>query len=332
MTAAFRLPPDDSWSFLTMATDSDGRQESTTGLSDEGASLGVEVLRDLAMREALGLLDADESALFEEAFGEMTPDDQAAMLDLQAAVAREIAGGGTEEPDRSLRYKVLARLTEEMASDASAAGPIAVIGSASSIGRRSRPVSANPRTDAVSELQFERVSRSAAVWRAASFALGAAAVALSVLHFQGQAVSNQLLQQKADSVIAERLAGLFGEDVDLGRFLYSGTAVVSALAALPEADGSAGFLLRESRANSAGEMPALLLGFQFPPSVVDVEVVAVRRDGSGEVVLDRFNVTGRSTYAALPLELGGIDIANVILEVRDADTGRTLMRTAVASA
>jgi hypothetical protein len=287
-------------------------------------------LRDLAMREALGLLDEDEAARFESAFLLMTPDDQAAMLDLQAAVAREIAGGGTEEPDRALRYKVLARLTEDMASDLSASGPIAVIGSARSGVRRSSTGGADSNaTRPVTELQFQRVSRSAAVWRAASFALAAAAITLGLLNFEGQRSVQRLLDHESDSLVADRLGDLFGEDVDLESFLNSSTAVVHAIGSVSADAAGSGLLFRESRINAAGGMPAVLVGFQFPDDVVSVDVVAVAIDGSGEASLGTFLVAGRTTHAAFPLELGNVSMANVIIEIRDAEDGTPLMRTAV---
>ncbi len=314
-----------------MATGDDRRTDRDRMAAESELPFGEDVLRDLAMREALGLLDDDESAALEHAFAILTPDAQAAILDLQAAVAREIAGGGVEKPDRSLRYKVLARLTEEMSSDLSASGPIAVIGGPRRGGRRSSgPVGAEFDSP-ISELQFERVSRSAAVWRAASFALGAAGIALFGLLFRAQAVSDHLLDQKSSEIVAERFGGLFGDQLDIRRLLDSGTAVVTPLASLPTenatADG-AGILLREKSPNAAGLMPAALLGFQFPPETRSIEVVAVRLDGTGEQSLGTFQVGGR-TFAAISLELGEVDLANVRLEVRDLDSGNVVLRTAI---
>ena len=95
----------------------------------DGNLLDEQTVKDFAMREALGLLEDLESERFEVAFEQMTPDEQAAVLDLQAAVVREVAGAGDETPDRALRYRVLARMTEEMASDPATRGPLATIGS-----------------------------------------------------------------------------------------------------------------------------------------------------------------------------------------------------------
>ena len=312
-----------------MATNDDRRTGSEHDATTRDLPLSDEVVRDLAMREALGLLDEDESALFETVFESMTPDDQAAVLDLQSAVAREIAGGGTDEPDRALRYKVLARLTEEMSSDLSVAGPIATIGTASRIGSRPRSASFRFDDERISELRFDRVRRSAAVWRAASFALAAAGIALFGLLFRAQSVSDHLLDQRSSEIIAERFGGLFGDEVDIRRLLASTTAVVTPLVAsstdAAAADG-ASILLREKDSTTAGLMPAALLGFQFPPETRRVEVVAVRLDGGGERSLGAFDVTGR-TFAALPLELGGIPLANVRLEVRDQASGTVIFRT-----
>ena len=69
-------------------------------------------LRDLAIREVVQLLDEHESVRLESSFSGLTPDQQAEILDLQAAVAREINAAGEESPDRSLRYRVLARVAE----------------------------------------------------------------------------------------------------------------------------------------------------------------------------------------------------------------------------
>ena len=54
-------------------------------------------LREMAMLEALGLLDSVDESKFEESFGGLSPALQAELLDLQAAVAAEIAAAGDEE-------------------------------------------------------------------------------------------------------------------------------------------------------------------------------------------------------------------------------------------
>ncbi len=317
-----------------MAMDDDRQAGSSRPVIGGEAKLDDETVRDLAMREALGLLDAEEEGLFEQVFEALTPDEQAAVLDLQAAVAREIGGVGLESPDRSLRYKVLARLTEEMALDHSATGPIAVIGNSGIDRVRSLVGSTRHQEAQVSELQFARVSRSAAVWRVASFALGGAAIALGALHFQGQSVSNQLLDQRASEIVAARFSGLLGEDVDLQPLLDSTTAVVTPLLSTSTSEDrgeGAGLLLRERDANQAGELPAALLCFQLPEGTAMVTVVAVPLDDpSAELTLGDFSVWGR-TFAALPLELDGIDMANVRFEVRDADTGELILRSATVA-
>ncbi|MFM1832189.1 MAG: hypothetical protein RLZZ461_505 [Planctomycetota bacterium] len=314
-----------------MAMEDDGRIGPTNARPEGGVALSEDALRDLAMREVLGLLDDAEAVDFEKAFTSMTPDDQAAVLDLQAAVAREIAGGGVEEPDRALRYKVLARMTEEIAGDLSISGPIAVIGGVDGPGRRRSIHRTHRQHDAaISELQFERVRRSAAVWRAASFALAAATITISGLLYQGQTNVNQLLGSKASEVIAERFGGLFGTDLDIRSFLEDSIAVASSLASVETGKPGAGMLLRRGKANDAGLMPAALLCVQLPEGTTRIGVFAVPNDGSEDLSLGELEVAG-STVAAVPLELGEIDLPNVRFEVRDLDTGAVILRTAIAA-
>ena len=94
-------------------------------------SIPLNELREMAMLEALGLLDSVDESRFEETFGGLSPAQQAELLDLQAAVSAEIAAAGEEKPDRALRYKVLARLASEIDQDQVACGPIASIGARS---------------------------------------------------------------------------------------------------------------------------------------------------------------------------------------------------------
>jgi hypothetical protein len=283
-------------------------------------------VRDLAMRETLGLLDQEETALLERLFANMTPDDQAAVLDLQAAVAREIGGAGVEEPDRALRYRVLARLAEESAVDAAASGPLATIGAARAA-RSGTPVM--PRVGQVSELQFDRVSRSAAVWRAASFALGSAVLTLAALMFQTQANTRVVVDRSRDDVVTRELLDLVGDQAQISRFLHSGTGVVRSLTGVDSAIDGTAVLFREERASKNGDLPAIILALRLPTSVSAIQVVAVLEDGS-QRELGQYDVAGRSAIAAIPLDLGGIELAGAVLELRDLGTGEVLMRTVTA--
>ena len=143
-------------------------------------------LRDLAIREVVQLLDEHESVRLESSFSGLTPDQQAEILDLQAAVAREINAAGEESPDRSLRYRVLARVAEAIEQDTEAVAPIASIGR---LGAHA-PASASVVFDEEKPVQRERATRSWSGmrnelgWRAAALVFGASLVVLGVIHWQ----------------------------------------------------------------------------------------------------------------------------------------------------
>ncbi len=313
-----------------MATDDDRRIDGDDlGLSAGSHSMDDAAIRDLAMREVLGLLDEPESADLEQAFASMTPDEQAAILDLQAAVARELAGAGSETPDRSLRYQVLARLTQEMETDVASAGPLAVIGARSVDrsfrGTGSRSAMAGP----ITELQFDRVSRSAAVWRAATFALGSAVLALAALTYRSQNVTRTIVDRLGDQVISQEIIDLVGEQAEIAAYFRSSTAVFSPLASATDDISMSGLLCREARPTLGGKFPATLLGFSFPARVGSIRIVAIETGGR-LVDLGTFNTDGRAPFAAFPVELASVDLAGAVFEIRDGETGSVLMRTAVA--
>ena len=143
-------------------------------------------LRDLAIREVVQLLDEHESVRLESSFSRLTPDQQAEILDLQAAVAREINAAGDEMPDRSLRYRVLARVSEAIEQDAEAVAPIASIGRLST----RTPVSPTLLFEEGESLRTERNTpprswiRNELGWRAAALVFGASLVVLGVIHWQ----------------------------------------------------------------------------------------------------------------------------------------------------
>ena len=200
-------------SFIHRALQKFGRSESCVSIlfflmmlesrSDESlGAISLNELREMAMLEALGLLDSVDESKFEESFGDLSPAQQAELLDLQAAVAAEIAAAGDEEPDRSLRYKVLARLASEIEHDELACGPIASIGSRTpddlagleDINEKRRVASADVSNE-------QRLRRSAMIWRAAAFVLGSSLLALVVIQQQSLALSGRILEL-ADSNIA----------------------------------------------------------------------------------------------------------------------------------
>ena len=165
-------------------------------MNEQTDELSVAERRDLAMREVLGLLEPDEEARFGRSFDALSPQDQAEILDLQAAIASEIGGLGDDLPDRALRYQVLARLAEEIDHEDLDVSPIASIGAdLRRRGSSDRRQQLSQGAEGLSEnILLERLNRSSKVWRAAAIALAAAF--LSVLVFQ------RSTQSSVDQIVA----------------------------------------------------------------------------------------------------------------------------------
>lgn len=165
-------------------------------MNEQMDELSVAERRDLAMREVLGLLEPDEEARFGRSFDALSPQDQAEILDLQAAIASEIGGLGDDLPDRALRYQVLARLAEEIDHEDLDVSPIASIGAdLRRRGSSDRRQQLSQGAEGLSEnILLERLNRSSKVWRAAAIALAAAF--LSVLVFQ------RSTQSSVDQIVA----------------------------------------------------------------------------------------------------------------------------------
>lgn len=302
--------------------------DNTSDATDGVPALDHQDVRDLAMREALGILDASESAAFEDLFGRMTPDDQAAVLDLQAAVAREIAGAGEDAPDRSLRYRVLARLTEEMAADPAARGPLAVIGAAASresLGR-GREVRLGD-APIVTELQFDRIRRSAGVWRVASLALGSAVLSLGLLQYQAQNTIGLVVDRLGDQVVTDDIRDLVDPSLDIDRFIDQQTAVAMSLVATTGVEGAGVVLAEPPMTSGSDTRAALLVALKLPEDIQAVKVVAVLPSGK-IMALDSFDLRGRTQLVTAALDLSELPDTGFIIEVRDGATGEVLLRSA----
>lgn len=287
-------------------------------------SMAVEELRDLAILETLGLLEEVDEARFERAFVDLSPDQQAELLDLQSAVAVEIAGAGDEEPDRALRYKVLARLASEIDHDDSACGPIA------SIGDRVRAIGSETRgtqepVAAGSPMDVRRMRRTSMIWRAATFVLGSSLIALVVIQQQTASLSSRLLDLADNNISLKELQGRLGgigfPEHEARLLLDSSTARSVAMAG----GAGAGILLIEE----AGETPGqgMMMLFDMPASA-DVELVAFDSESPGSPVVLFEGTVGR--FSASPIDLGGRAIQGLAFEIRERGTGRVLLRSDLA--
>jgi hypothetical protein len=94
-------------------------------------ALSISELVELASLDAFGLLDAEDALEFEEAFLAAPSRIRDSIRSLQAELASDENLLGSEEPDESLRAKVLQRVAEAMAEHDSTLQPIASIGPSS---------------------------------------------------------------------------------------------------------------------------------------------------------------------------------------------------------
>ena len=286
-------------------------------------------VRDLAMREVLCLLDDHESARLETAFAQLGPDRQAEILDLQAAIAREVNALGNDRPDRSLRYRVLAQVAAAIDEDSASTAPLASIGR-----RRSGPVRvAEPETpsvpsdrlprDPAPSLRSARSSRF--LWRAAALVLGSCLVVLGVIHWQTRDELGKFQRFALGEIALDQLESSAVGGLDLRRLVESTTAEISALAG-PAGAGSA-FVVVETKGAAVGTGAIVVLG--LPEDVLDIEVMAV--DGAT-------GVTRRIHGDPIRVRRGQMSVTTIALErplvageslvLTDADTGRVLLRSA----
>jgi hypothetical protein len=163
-------------------------------------------LLEHAMFEMLGVLDEVELARFERALAASASSVQSEVSALQARMAIDpLFRDASEQPSSALRLRTMARLLEEMESDAVAAAPIATIGPRMSAFARPDRVAADAG-DAITAESMRRIlaevaARSAIVkpqrqlfWRVASFFLLAA---LLVALYFNQQLSRTALQLAA---------------------------------------------------------------------------------------------------------------------------------------
>jgi hypothetical protein len=161
-----------------------------------------EELRTLAALDVFGLLDEYESGLYTRSFHHASAAVQDEIIELQAAIAQNPPLLTVEEPRDELRSQVMLAVTNAMDSESRKFAPIA------SIGRNRARLN-------VEALQRHAHFRGVHYWRAATFVLAGALVA--VAYFFADTVNrNQLVTEIAlGTRTAEQAKGLLGND-----FLY----------------------------------------------------------------------------------------------------------------
>lgn len=306
-----------------------------SGYDDMSADdMNVAERRDLAMREVLGLLDAEEEARLGRAFDAMSPQDQAEILDLQAAIASEIGGLGDDRPDRALRYRVLADLAAEMDRENLDVSPIASIGGrrpaprrmASSDGSDGGP-DLGPAEHDASRRRLDRGVRSARVWRAATIAFAAAFLAVFVFQQSTQDSLDRIVVMLDSAFNQEHLRKDFsdrrdpnaqeGQEPSLLPLLESGSVERYALVS-PDA-GTTGAMLF-AQYDRKGPTAYTLFVMQNQEEIRAFDLVGV---ASGQDAPIRTGITNS-------LQLTRLDLSSAAfrgfesIELRDSATGRVV--------
>lgn len=295
-------------------------------------------VRDLALREVLNLLDETESARLESAFAGMTPDQQAEILDLQAAVAREIACAGSEVPDRSLRYRVLARVASAIEEDTQSIAPLATIGDrrwAASGSDLFRSHDADPEENSRgSEDSTARRSpvgargvRGRIVWRAAALVLGSCLIALGVIHAETRSELAKYERFALREILVNQLEMISKDDLDIRRMLESSTAEAQALSG----PGGAALVLVETVGSSAGRGSLVVMGLS--PAVKNLQLLVVDPSSGIESIVHAGPAsTIPGGLSAVAIDLGDRMVPGTILVLKDADTGKELLRSSLSVA
>ena len=283
-------------------------------------------LRDLAIREVVQLLDEHESVRLEAGFSGLTPDQQAEILDLQAAVAREINAAGEESPDRSLRYRVLARVAEAIEQDAEAVAPIASIGRLGA--RHNTPASSTPVREIPSEREPIARSwsgmRNELGWRAAALVLGASLIVLGVIHWQ----TAETLDRFERFVISElSLQQLIEENPEMSQYagiLRSSTRRDQPLVS-SVGPGSANVIYEPATRSSVYQ--GVLLINQLADSTSSVRLMI--RDSDGVETLVRqvaLSPNGHVTADRVAIDRDLLSPASIFI-LRDSESGDLLLES-----
>ena len=190
----------------------------------EGLSISREELLELAVADAIGVLDEVDTARFERAFSSAAPSLQAEVRVAQDRVALDRMLLVDEQPPASLRLKTLARVAAAIELEAAGAAPIAMIGPARGYTAERAVAGAVAVSDNSPREFIDHESREAIVreilersamerrppqhlWRAAALFLFAALVVALYFHSEQRAISERMMnfvdgRMSADAVWA----------------------------------------------------------------------------------------------------------------------------------
>jgi len=178
-------------------------------MNDSHSISSRDELLELAALDALGVLDAVESARFERAFDAAVPSLQAEARSIQDKVALDPMLLSDEAAPASLRLRTLARVADAIEADAAA--PIATIGPV----RTQRASGASAQLvdrDALVREVMERAAREQRprqhIWRAASLFLFAALLVALYFNSQQRELSERLVAYADNRMVDEAVRAL----------------------------------------------------------------------------------------------------------------------------
>ncbi len=156
-------------------------------------------LLELAALDALGLLDRYEAALYTRSFHHASAPVQDEIVRLQAEIASDETLLPVDEPDGSLRERVLRKVAEAIEAEASEFAPLATIG------RRRR---GSNESDGRSTF-----GTSGPFWRAAAFILAGTVVVLAYFWSDATKAHNELAMVALSSLTDGQLTQMIGPDI-----------------------------------------------------------------------------------------------------------------------
>lgn len=142
--------------------------------------ISIPQLVELASLDAFGLLDAEDSLRFEDAFLAAPPRIRDSIRELQAELVSEDPLLSSEEPDETLREKVMQRVSQAIAERDETLQPLAQIGPASD----ASPTSLDNRS----------FSQSIWTWRAVALVLLGVSITLAVFGIVADRNHRELIQ------------------------------------------------------------------------------------------------------------------------------------------
>jgi hypothetical protein len=207
-----------------------------------------EELLDLAALDAFGLLDEYDAALYTRSFHHAPATVQDEVKRLQAELVTDpTLLTVAEEPPEELRARVLAFVAAAREREEAQLAPLATIGRA----RSDEAAYAGPR---------RRFSSSALFWRAATFVLASAVIAMAYSWYNAVQTNVRLAEIALSRGVEDQLRELMGED--FAAFIKTGNSNKTIHTVPLRGDGGAHATLYINESDGV----AFLLATSLPPS------------------------------------------------------------------